>query len=189
MRYTGLLRRALLVLLVASCRPIDAQSGADLTWTERPALTWDDFKAQPPKSVTYPSALSDTGFKYQLVCRNAMLDVDAGAFFSPSGSWVQPSAKNGELLKHEQGHYDMAELYALRLRKALSDAKIKCDDKAKANTAGEKMVGEFQRDWQNAERQYEEDTRYGTDLAKQSAASTKIAAELAAFKAGTAGKP
>ena len=118
-----------------------------------------------------------------------MLDVDAGAFFSPSGSWVQPSAKNADLLKHEQGHYDMAELYALRLRKAMSDAKIKCDDKAKANAVGQKMVGEFQTDWQNAERQYEEGTQYGTDLTKQSAASTRIAAELAAFKAGTAGKP
>ena len=123
------------------------------------------------------------------MCRNGTLDVDAAAFFSPSGSWVQPSTKNADLLKHEQGHYDMAELYALRLRQAILAAKVGCDDKAKANTAGEKMVAEFQRDWQSAERQYEEGTRYGTDLAKQQAASNMIAVELKALSATNAGNP
>jgi hypothetical protein len=210
MRDTALVPKTVLALLVVICLPVDIQSaaqggpqattqsgtqsgaqspghsGADLTWTEHPALTWDDFNAQPPKSVAYPSALSDTGFKFQLVCRNGMLDVDAAAFFSPSGSWVNPTTKNADLLKHEQGHYDMAELYALRLRQAILAAKIGCDDKAKANAAGEKMVAEFQRDWQNAERQYEEGTRYGTDLAKQEVASNMIATELAALKGANA---
>ena len=166
---------------VGSCLPLYAQTGADLTWTQHPVLTWDDFKGQPPKFVTYPSALSDTGFRYQLVCRDGMLDIEASAFFSPSRSWVKPNDKNPELLKHEQGHYDMAEVYALRLRKAVRDAKISCGDKAKANVAGQKMVAEFQRDWQTAEGQYEGVTRYGTDLAKQEAASNKITSELGAL--------
>lgn len=112
-----------------------------------------------------------------------MLDIDANAFFSPGGSWVKPNDKTPELLKHEQGHFNMAELYALRLRKAIRDAKIGCADTAKANAAGQKMVAEFQKDWVNAERQYEEDTQEGRDLAKQNAASDKIAADLAALKA------
>jgi hypothetical protein len=111
--------------------------------------------------------LSDTGFKYQLVCRNGLLEVDITAFFSPSGSWVKPDGKTPELLRHEQGHFDMAELYPLRLRKAIHDEKIGCEDTAKANAAGEKIAGEFQKDWLNAEREYDEGTKFGTDLKEQ----------------------
>jgi hypothetical protein len=160
-----------------------AQAGPTFTWAQRPRLTWDDFRARPPKSTSYPSALSDTGFKYQLVCRNGLLDVDVKAFFAPSGSWVKPDSKTPELLSHEQGHFDMAELYALRLRKAVQDAKVGCGDTAKANAAGEKIAGEFQKEWLNAEREYEQDTQYGTDLREQDAASKRIADGLAALSA------
>jgi hypothetical protein len=179
--------KAIVALLVLGCLPALGQSPPDYTWPQHPRLTWDDFKGQPPKSASYPSTVSDTGFKYQLACRNGLLDIDAAAFFSPGGSWVKPDSKTPELLSHEQGHFDMAELYALRLRKAIQDAKISCGDtakaNAKANAAGEKIVGEFQRDWLNAEREYEEDTQYGTDLRKQDAASGRIAVGLAAMSA------
>lgn len=170
-----------LALAVLGSLPAHAQSPPVFTWPQHPRLTWGDFKGRPPKSAPYPSALSDTGFKYQLVCRNRMLDIDAVAFFSPSGSWVKPDGKTPELLRHEQGHFDMAELYALRLRKAVLDAKIGCDDTATTKAAGERMVSQFQREWQDAEREYEQDTKYGTDLRKQDAATDKIAADLAAM--------
>jgi len=40
-----------------------------------------------------------------------------------------------------------------------------------------------QRDWQDAEREHEEDTKYGTDLRKQDAMSRRIAADLASLSA------
>ena len=85
------------------------------------------------------------------------------------------------MLRHEQGHFDMAELYALRLRKAILDAKVSCDDMAKANATGQSMVAEFQRRWGDAERDYEENARFGTDLRKQDAASDRVATDLAAM--------
>jgi hypothetical protein len=173
----------ILALLVLNGVPAQAQSESGFAWPEHPRLTWNDFKGSPAKSASYPSAVSDTGFKYQLVCRNGLLDIDVAAFFSPSGSWVKPDSKTPELLRHEQGHFNMAELYALKLRKAILDAKISCGDTASANAAGEKMVSEFQKEWQDAEREYEEDTKYGTDLGKQDAASKRIAADLEAMSA------
>lgn len=160
-----------------------AQSEGDLTWTQHPTLTWDDFRGSPPPSVAYPSALSDTGFKFELECPNEMLDINATAFFSPSGSWVKPDEKTADLLKHEQGHFDMAESYALKLRKSAGDAEISCQDRNQARAAGQQMVAQFQKGWQDAERKYEEDTKYGTDLAQQAAASRRIAADLAALGA------
>ena len=43
------------------------------------------------------------------------------------------------------------------------------------------MVSEFQNQWQDAEHEYEDDTKYGTNLGKQDAASTRIAAGLEAM--------
>ena len=174
--------KAILALLVLGSVSAHAQSSG-FTWPEHPKLTWDDFRGRPPGSASYPSALSDTGFKYQLACRKGLLEIDAAAFFSPSGSSVKPGGKTPELLRHEQGHFDMAELYALKLKKAILDARIGCGDPAAAKTAGEKMVSEFQRQWQNAERDYEEKTKYGTDLRAQDAASGKVADDLAAMRA------
>lgn len=111
------------------------------------------------------------------------MNIDTYAFFSPAASWVKPNQKTAELLKHEQGHYNMAEVYALRLRKAVQEAKVSCDDRAKATAAGQKMVAEWQNKWGLAERDYEEGTAFGTDVAKQDAASARIAADLAAMKA------
>ena len=175
--------KLLFVSLLAGCLPALAQSASDLKWQQHPKLSWGDFRGQPPEHVAFPSALSNTGFKFQLMCGGGMLDVDAYAFFSSGGSWVKPGQKTAELLKHEQGHFDMAEVYALRLRKAVRNAGISCDDRARANAAGQRMVVEFQNGWGNAERQYEQDTQDGTDLARQSAASDRIAADLAALKA------
>src|SRR5215471_8038298 len=100
---------AIIALLVLGCVPAHAQSPSGFTWLQHPRLTWDDFKGQPAKSVSYPSVVSDTGFKYQLGCRSGLLDIEAAAFFWPSGSWVRPDGKTPGLLRHEQGHFDIAE--------------------------------------------------------------------------------
>lgn len=173
---------AAFVLLVAGCVPTCAQTATDLAWPEHPRLTWNDFQGQPPQRLSHPSAVSKTGFNYQLRCTAGKLDVDARAFFSQTGSWVIPGKKNPELLKHEQGHYDMAQLYALKLKKAIRDANVSCGDPAQANATGQRMARQSQNDWENAEHQYEQDTQNGTNLPKQTAASNRIAGELAALQ-------
>ncbi|HEV2425254.1 MAG TPA: hypothetical protein VGZ29_10545 [Terriglobia bacterium] len=175
--------RLILALILAAGMPAYAQSGPELTWTQHPKLTWDDFRGRPPQSAAYPSAESDTGFRFVLVCRSGLLDVEAVAFFSPGGSWVKPNDRNAELLRHEQGHFDLAELYALKLRRAVRDSKISCSDRTAATAAGERMASRFQRDWESAEREYETGTREGSDIKQQDAASGRITNGLAALRA------
>jgi hypothetical protein len=67
----------ILALLVVNCVPARAQGSPGFAWPQHPRLRWDDFKGSPPKSASYPSAVSDTGFKYQLVCGNGLLDIDS----------------------------------------------------------------------------------------------------------------
>jgi hypothetical protein len=174
---------AILALLVFGCVPADAQVPVRPYLGAASQADVERLQGPPAKVDLLPERTVGHRLQVPLVCRSGLLDIDAAAFFSPSGSWVRPDGKTPELLRHEQGHFETAKLYALRLRKAILDANVGCQDTAKANTAGQKMVSEFQKEWQDAEREYEEDTKYGTDLSKQNAASERIAAGFAAMSA------
>jgi hypothetical protein len=147
-------------------------------WKQGQNLTWDDFQARAPRSAGEPSAVTDTGFRVQLECREEFLDIRVAAEFHRNSSWVKAGRKSAELLRHEQGHFDLTELYARRMRKAVRDARIGCADDRQAEAAGKKIFARLDREWENAEKQYDADTNYGTDLGKQKETSERIARQL-----------
>jgi hypothetical protein len=81
------------------------------------------------------------------------------------------------LLKHEQGHFDLTELYARNMRKIIRYARIGCDE-----AAGKRVLAPIDAEWVRAERQYDAETRDGIDSASQAAASNRIAEQLAALR-------
>jgi len=123
--------------------------------------------------------VTDTGFRVQLECREGALDIRVEAEFYMNSSWVKAARKSAELLKHEQGHFDITELYARRMRRAIRDANIGCEDDRPAEAAGKRIFAQLDRDWEKAEKQYDVDTRDGTDLLREKAAIERIARELA----------
>ncbi len=46
------------------------------------------------------------------------------AFFDRQRSWVKNEAKLDYVLRHEQGHFDIFEVYTRKIRKALSEKKL-----------------------------------------------------------------
>jgi predicted secreted Zn-dependent protease len=99
--------------------------------------------------------------------------------FYANSSWVKAGRKSAELLSHEQGHFDITELYARRMRRAIRDAKIGCEDDRRAEAAGKRIFGELDREWEKAEKQYDADTKDGTDGLREKEAVERIARELA----------
>jgi hypothetical protein len=150
-----------------------------VSWAQHPKLSWDDFKGRPARLGREPSAVTDTGFRTQLVCRDVVLDADSVAEFYPGSSWVRPNRKLVSLLKHEQGHFDITEIYARKMSKAIRDSKIECADEANADAAGKKILSGLDKEWERAEKAYDLETKDGTDSARQAAASRRIASELA----------
>ncbi len=148
-------------------------------WDRHPTLSWEDFKGRANRFAREPSAVTDTGFRTQLVCRDGVLDLNGGAEFYPNSSWVKADRKSGTLLKHEQGHFDITEVYARKMRKAIREARIPCDDEARADAAGKKILAGLDLEWERAEKGYDLETKDGTDTARQAAASQRIARELA----------
>jgi hypothetical protein len=154
------------------------ESTQSVTWAQHPKLSWDDFKGHPSKLGREPSAITDTGFRTQLVCRDRILEADSVAEFYPGSSWVKPNRKLASLLKHEQGHFDITEIYARKMSKAIREAKIECADEAKADAAGKKILSGLDKEWEKAEKAYDVETKDGTDAVRQTAASQRIATEL-----------
>jgi hypothetical protein len=152
-----------------------------LKWDQHPALNWTDFQGRPRRNTGEPSAITDTGFRVQLECREATLDIRVDAEFYTSSSWVKPPRKSPELLRHEQGHFDLTELYARKMRKAIREASIACKDDRQAEAAGKKIFNQLDQQWEQAEKQYDASTSDGTNLIKQKDASERISKELAEF--------
>jgi hypothetical protein len=150
-----------------------------VTWEQHPALSWTDFQGRPRRSTSEPSAVTATGFRVQLECHEGALDIRVAVEFYMKSSWVKPARKSPELLRHEQGHFDITELYARKMRRAVRDASIGCEDDRRAEAAGRRIFDQMDREWEKAEKQYDSETKDGTDLLKQKEASEGIARELA----------
>jgi hypothetical protein len=153
-----------------------------LTWAEHPMLSWSDFQGHARRNTGEPSAMTDTGFRVQLECRGGALDIRVAAEFYKNSSWVKAGRKSAELLRHEQGHFDITELYARKMRKAIREARIDCKDDRRAEAAGKRIFEELDRGWEEAEKQYDAETGDGTDLAGQREASGRIGRELAELR-------
>lgn len=97
---------------------VTAQSGNEelLKWNKYRKLTWDDYKAAPDtasgfaaSTTTYLNAdyvFSQDGFTFKI-----------HSAFSKTNSWGY--SKTSYVLKHEQGHFDIAEIFARKLYKEL----------------------------------------------------------------------
>jgi len=87
-------------------------------WNEKRKLTWADYKGTPKtgtdvaaSTATYLGiefSFGEKGFGYKITCS-----------FSKNKSWGLH--KNDYILAHEQGHFDIAEIFARKLNKQMKE--------------------------------------------------------------------
>ena len=133
-----------------------------LSWKPGFRLTWNDFRGKPDLRSSF-LALSSTGISYRIIYNSNTYQLDAEAFFVKSNSWRKSKADSG-LLRHEQAHFDITEIYSRKL------VKIKIDLNTETKEF-EKIIAEKAQkiiDEKNAfQKLYDQETKYGTDRAKQ----------------------
>jgi hypothetical protein len=85
-----------------------------IEWNEYYSLTWEDFQGTPDKQ-----AIGDAGTAVQIKAKpfyvKDQVQYDVEALFNRKKSWSR--GKSESLLQHEQLHFDIAELYARKIRK------------------------------------------------------------------------
>jgi len=139
-------------------------------WSAERRLTLEDFHAEPD-AASRGAALT----VYEIQARTSC-EVDGPAFhvsvrFLPGQSWIKPPQRVAQILEHEQGHFDLAEVSARRLRIELASLDLPCRD---GSDAFKQLVAETNRRDGDLQRSYDRQTMFGTDITAQRQWETRI---------------
>ena len=158
------------------------------------------------QSNVQQGALSFLRIEVHVQCRGLTPEVSARAVFLPTQSWwtgaqsrmwerVQDSKSwlgasrrdlemktaikdaNEELLKHEQLHFDMAEIAARKIRRRFAGSARPCTadgDSVELNS----FVGNVTRDFRQEQALYDQETKHGTFLLGQARWESRVKTEL-----------
>ena len=167
-----------ILLLSSTSFPLHSQDAVDaslteLAWNEFYKLQWDDFQGSPDKN-----SLGDAGTAVQIRAKpylvRKQVHYDVVAIFNRSKSWARDTSPT--LLSHEQLHFDIAEVYARKIRKRVKELGDRGINDIKVyNTAIHELLEESN----DIDRQYDLETLHGALSKKQQVWSVKIKNELA----------
>jgi len=161
-----------------------------LEWSSDFFLNWSDFKAEH-NPATYEDSHSVVKYRFTWTVDSdeinddilfSIENIQLFTEFHPLLSWVRPSQANDELLKHEQGYFDLAESINRdnlnKLQNKFYEKQFptrgKNDDQSKQFAkvdSGKMIVSEIEKLNDLLEKQsqvYHEQTDYGHNKEKQS---------------------
>jgi hypothetical protein len=163
----------LLFLLVSneiSSQPKELKS--KIIWDENKPLTWDNFKGPADKKSFFYAATS-SAFTISTELKNQdELITSFRVFFDPKKSWKKKKYLSDELLKHEQNHFDITEVYARLLIKKLSA--IQTNDPKKIIQAIKLEYSRSIADAKKKQTEYDKETNHGKLKEKQEQWNTKV---------------
>ena len=143
-----------------------------IKWNENRKLTWDDFKAAPQQmGSTVAMTTTHLGFSYSIANGKVTYQIDCQ--FEKKKSWGL--VKNDWILKHEQGHFDIAEIFARKLNKAVGEYQFNKNTFQKDLNAIYKSIIDEKEKFQQ---QYDDETDHSRNKPKQEEWLNKIEAEL-----------
>lgn len=108
-----------------------------MQWNEDRQLTWNDFKGVPDMGDSYVASTNSGisfSFSYKVKDGTMTMDYEVLCNFYPEQSWYKSDLVTPYILKHEQTHFDISELYARKLRKAMEETSFSNNPKEEVNT-------------------------------------------------------
>ena len=152
----------ILFVILVSHLPLLAggNDSGSIPWEADRKLTWDDFKGPPNEKTSF---LASTA--YAIDCETqwveAQLVFRVQCSMQPNVSWVKPGAASEYLLSHEQLHFDIAELYARKLRAEISTTDFATKT---LNKILKEITDKNSRERETAQRRYDQETRHSLSL-------------------------
>jgi len=143
-----------------------SESATEFQWKDHNKLSWDDFKG-PVHAANDESAAAThcgIGFRINPTAPGATPDVVVYNTFYVNKSWVRSDAKIESILEHEQGHFDLCEIYTRMLRARMSNFDF---NSANVKTALMNVFNEVNDAYENRQQRYEDETTHGTDIPQQ----------------------
>jgi hypothetical protein len=144
-----------------------------MEWEPDRKLTWDDFGGAPDNASTF-KAYTKSKLIASWACEGDIFTFTAIAKFDKAGSWKK-DVLTDHLLAHEQLHFDLAELYARKMRKHFSKLLDGCGlttDEIKEQASA------IQTEWEKREKQYDEETEHSKNREEQARWQQMVSSEL-----------
>jgi hypothetical protein len=146
-----------------------------IDWSASRKLKWEDFKGDPDPTSSN-AALTSSNIKVAFGYNHSQLQYSIQCRFDKNHSWAK--MKNDYILAHEQGHFDIAELHARLLNKALKEYTFK------SKTVGEdvnNIYDQIMQQHHNFQLQYDKETDHSRNPATQAEWEKKIRGLLAEY--------
>ena len=147
-----------------------------LNWNTGKRLDWEDYKSRPDarsdaaaSTSTYLGinySISGSSFSYKITCS-----------FSKNKSWGR--YKTEYILSHEQGHFDITEIFARKLNKKISEYRF---DRASYQADLQKIYQNILDEKEQFQNQYDEETDFSRNKEKQAEWLIKISKILDELK-------
>lgn len=138
-----------------------------IEWHPDHRLSWEDFRGDPVENSP-AAAITASGISYYFSTyedHNGELGIryTVTTHFYPEKSWYHPHLGDRVILSHEQLHFDIAELFARKMRAELASTRFTRNVKEEVREIYRKIneeLAEFQR-------RYDDETDYSRDYEAQ----------------------
>lgn len=151
-----------------------------IIWSAERRLKWADFMGRPDP-MSEAAAMTVYLLSYDGTCLDNVFDRRVFSAFLPDQSWVRASVLlarpeiNGHALAHEQTHFDLSEVSARRMRRALAALVKPC---SMTDESLQAVVDPFIREDFTRQRRYDVETLNGSNTAWQRDWEMRIDREL-----------
>ncbi len=153
-----------------------------ISWKSDYLLTWNDFQGEPGE---FEFARVQTSYKIEIVPSNVLVDEEDNiqeyekltveAQFFRKKSYTALSDYSASLLRHEQLHFDIAELFARKIRARFTE--LKAAKEAKFSLYWENY-STLWKECRKLQKEYDSTTNHGRELFVNKKWETTIKQEL-----------
>jgi Bacterial protein of unknown function (DUF922) len=174
------LQKLLFIFSLTVCLGASAQKNDGdeyIKWSAAKKLAWNDYKGTP-QSNSDAAASTATYLSMEYSVKDNKLSFIVSGAFNKNKSWVL--VKNDHILGHEQGHFDIAEVFVRKLYKTLSEYKF---NKRTYQKDMAKIYNTINKEKETLQKKYDDETDYSRNKTAQAEWLNKIKTMLKEMEA------
>lgn len=143
-----------------------------ILWKENKKLSWDDFNGKANEASKY-KALTESILSIAITGKGMEAVITMTANFDKRTSWVKE--KRDDLLIHEQGHFDIVEIWARKFKQKLKGKTFNVKTFQKELNV---LYNDVNRESKAMQVEYDRDTEHSINVKAQQKWTKKVNADL-----------
>ena len=112
-------KKILFIFIILLCFDFKIDQQIYIKWSKEKKISWMDFQGSAQINTSV-AAVSAIGITYNVVSHSIdKYKFEISAVFEKGKSWAWTEKISDTILYHEQGHFDLGEIYARKMRQGL----------------------------------------------------------------------